>query len=43
MTERAGKEGNPVTQSTPPGRATSGESQLPPFDPGVPNPARMWN
>jgi O-methyltransferase involved in polyketide biosynthesis len=28
-----------VTQST----ASSGDSQLPPFDPTVPNPARMWN
>jgi S-adenosyl methyltransferase len=32
-----------VTQSTPPYRATSGEHRLPPFDPVVPNPARMWN
>jgi O-methyltransferase involved in polyketide biosynthesis len=30
-----------VTQSTPPG-GTEG-SELPPFDPSVPNPARMWN
>jgi O-methyltransferase involved in polyketide biosynthesis len=30
-----------VTQSTPPGRTES--SDLPPFDPSVPNPARMWN
>jgi O-methyltransferase involved in polyketide biosynthesis len=30
-----------VTQSTPPG-GTEG-SELPPFDPTVPNPARMWN
>ena len=43
MTGPTGKEGNPVTQSTPQGRATSGESQLPSFDPSVPNPARMWN
>ena len=43
MTERAGQERNPVTHSTPPGRIASSESQLPSFDPGVPNPARMWN
>ena len=43
MTERAGKERNPVTHSTPQGRITSSESQLPSFDPSVPNPARMWN
>ena len=30
-----------MTQSTPPG-GTEG-SELPPFDPTVPNPARMWN
>ncbi len=30
-----------MTQGTPPGR-TDG-SRLPPFDPSVPNPARMWN
>ena len=30
-----------MTQGTPPAR-TDG-SKLPPFDPGVPNPARMWN
>jgi hypothetical protein len=30
-----------VTQSTPPARTDS--SKLPPFDPNVPNPARMWN
>jgi O-methyltransferase involved in polyketide biosynthesis len=30
-----------VTQSTPPGR--TGSSELPSFDPNVPNPARMWN
>jgi S-adenosyl methyltransferase len=30
-----------VTQSTPPGRTAS--SELPSFDPTVPNPARMWN
>ena len=30
-----------MTQSTPPG-GTEG-SELPPFDPSVPNPARMWN
>jgi O-methyltransferase involved in polyketide biosynthesis len=30
-----------VTQDTPPGRTAS--SELPSFDPGVPNPARMWN
>ena len=30
-----------MTQSTPPAR-TDG-SKLPPFDPNVPNPARMWN
>ena len=30
-----------MTQGTPPAR-TDG-SELPPFDPGVPNPARMWN
>jgi hypothetical protein len=30
-----------VTQGTPPAR-TDG-SKLPPFDPSVPNPARMWN
>jgi O-methyltransferase involved in polyketide biosynthesis len=30
-----------VTQSTPPARTDS--SKLPPFDPKVPNPARMWN
>jgi O-methyltransferase involved in polyketide biosynthesis len=30
-----------VTQSTPPGGTES--SELPPFDPSVPNPARMWN
>ena len=30
-----------MTQGTPPGR-TDG-SKLPPFDPSVPNPARMWN
>ena len=43
MTERTGNERNPVTHSTPQGRITSSESQLPSFDPGVPNPARMWN
>ncbi len=32
-----------MTQSTPQGRTTSGESRLPSVDPGVPNPARMWN
>ena len=30
-----------MTQDTPPVRADS--SKLPPFDPSVPNPARMWN
>ena len=30
-----------MTQGTPPAR-TDG-SKLPPFDPSVPNPARMWN
>ena len=30
-----------MTQGTPPGRTDS--SKLPPFDPSVPNPARMWN
>jgi hypothetical protein len=30
-----------VTRSTPPGRPES--SELPSFDPNVPNPARMWN
>jgi O-methyltransferase involved in polyketide biosynthesis len=30
-----------VTQDTPPSRNAS--SELPSFDPGVPNPARMWN
>jgi S-adenosyl methyltransferase len=30
-----------VTQGTPPARTDS--SKLPPFDPSVPNPARMWN
>jgi O-methyltransferase involved in polyketide biosynthesis len=30
-----------VTQDTPPSRTAS--SELPAFDPGVPNPARMWN
>ena len=43
MTERAAKERNPVTHRTPPGRIASRESQLPSFDPSVPNPARMWN
>jgi O-methyltransferase involved in polyketide biosynthesis len=37
------KEGQSVTQSTPQGGTTSGENELPSFDPGVPNPARMWN
>ena len=32
-----------MTQGTPQGGATSSESHLPSFDPGVPNPARMWN
>ncbi len=32
-----------MTQGTPQGPTTSCESQLPTFDPGVPNPARMWN
>ncbi len=32
-----------MTHSTPQGRITSSESQLPSFDPSVPNPARMWN
>jgi O-methyltransferase involved in polyketide biosynthesis len=32
-----------VTQSTPPDRIASSEPRLPSFDPGVPNPARMWN
>jgi len=32
-----------VTPTTPQGRTTSGEPQLPSFDPTVPNPARMWN
>jgi hypothetical protein len=32
-----------VTQSTPQDRAAGGGSRLPSFDPGVPNPARMWN
>jgi hypothetical protein len=32
-----------VTHSTPQGRITSSETQLPSFDPSVPNPARMWN
>src|ERR1700748_3337155 len=41
MTERAGRKGDQVTQGTPPAR-TDG-SKLPPFDPSVPNPARMWN
>ena len=30
-----------MTQNTPPVR--TGSSKLPPFDPNVPNPARMWN
>ena len=32
-----------MTYSTPQGGTAGGESQLPSFDPGVPNPARMWN
>jgi hypothetical protein len=32
-----------VTQSKPQDRASGRESRLPSFDPGVPNPARMWN
>jgi O-methyltransferase involved in polyketide biosynthesis len=32
-----------VTQSTPQDHAASGGGRLPSFDPGVPNPARMWN
>jgi len=32
-----------VTQSTPQDRVAGGGSRLPSFDPGVPNPARMWN
>jgi len=32
-----------VTQSAPQHRAAGGQSRLPSFDPGVPNPARMWN
>jgi len=32
-----------VTQSRPPGRSGGARSEPPPFDPGVPNPARMWN
>ena len=32
-----------MTQSRPQDRTVGGESRLPPFDPGVPNPARMWN
>ena len=32
-----------MTQGTPQDRAAAGESRLPSFDPGVPNPARMWN
>ena len=31
-----------MTRSTQ-GRTASGELKLPPFDPSVPNPARMWN
>jgi hypothetical protein len=31
-----------VTQSAPQDRV-GGESRLPSFEPGVPNPARMWN
>ncbi len=31
-----------MTHSTPPRRAV-GESRLPSFDPGMPNPARIWN
>src|SRR5690348_2106399 len=41
MTKTGGQEGRQVTQGTPPAR-TDG-SKLPPFDPSVPNPARMWN
>ncbi len=36
-------EGTSVTQGTPQGGTTSSQSHLPSFDPGVPNPARMWN
>ena len=32
-----------MTQSAPQHRAAGGQSRLPSFDPGVPNPARMWN
>ncbi len=32
-----------MTQSTPQDRVAGGGSRLPSFDPGVPNPARMWN
>jgi S-adenosyl methyltransferase len=39
----AGKEDNLVTQSTPQDPVVGGGSRLPSFDPGVPNPARMWN
>jgi hypothetical protein len=41
MTETGGQEGKQVTQGTPPARTES--SKLPPFNPSVPNPARMWN
>jgi|HubBroStandDraft_6_1064221.scaffolds.fasta_scaffold11439_4 O-methyltransferase involved in polyketide biosynthesis len=41
MAIRLGRE--PVTQSTPHGGTASGRGGLPSFDPGVPNPARMWN
>jgi O-methyltransferase involved in polyketide biosynthesis len=32
-----------MTQSSRQGRKPGGQSRLPPFDPGAPNPARMWN
>jgi O-methyltransferase involved in polyketide biosynthesis len=32
-----------MTKGTPQDRAAGHESRLPSFDPGVPNPARMWN
>jgi hypothetical protein len=32
-----------VTKRTPQDRAVGDRSHLPPFEPSVPNPARMWN
>jgi hypothetical protein len=32
-----------VTKRTPQDRTAGGDTRLPSFDPGVPNPARMWN